>query len=211
VSTTFFVHVLDWRGDARPDMQYYLNVSGVIDVLKLSPTTLGPGATRGVSYHQQFTTTGGTGAATWAVSSGTLPSGWSLSTTGLLSGTATTDGTYTFGIKATDAANPPQTSTQQFTLQIADPLTITSPATWPNACVNKPYSFQVTTSGGIPPIVFAASSNLIFVSSLDPNTGIFSGMPSATGTYSMQLSANDSSQPSSGQVQAVTINVVTCP
>ena len=29
-ATTFYVHVLDWRGDARPDMQYFLQVSGVV-------------------------------------------------------------------------------------------------------------------------------------------------------------------------------------
>ena len=29
-STTFYVHVFDWRGDARPDMVYGLQVSGVI-------------------------------------------------------------------------------------------------------------------------------------------------------------------------------------
>ena len=26
---TFYVHVLDWRGDARPDMNYSLSVSGL--------------------------------------------------------------------------------------------------------------------------------------------------------------------------------------
>ncbi len=28
-ATTFFVHVVDWRGDARPDLLYTINVSGV--------------------------------------------------------------------------------------------------------------------------------------------------------------------------------------
>jgi Putative Ig domain len=212
VSTTFYVHVLDWRGDARPDLQYYLNVSGVIEPLKLSPTTLGPGATRGVSYSQQFTTTGGTGTSTWSVSGGALPPGWSLSTSGLLSGMATTDGTYAFTIKATDAANPPQIATQQYTQQIAEPLTITSPATFPNACVDKPYSFQVTTSGGLPPVSFGFSSSAwVAINLLDQNSGIFSGMTNVTGTFTGRLSAGDSAQPPSGQLQTVTLTVVTCP
>jgi hypothetical protein len=211
VSTTFYVHVLDWRGDARPDMLYYLNVSGVIEPLKLSPTTLGAGATRGVSYQQQFTKTGGTGAATWMVSGGALPPGWSLSTGGLLSGVATTDGTYTFAITAKDSANPPQTASQQYTLQIAEPVTITSPATWPNACANKPYSFQVTTSGGLPPIFFGFSSAHWVAINPDQSTGIFSGTANGTGTFTGNLSANDSAQPSSGQLQTVTLTVVTCP
>jgi hypothetical protein len=37
-ATTFYVHVLDWRGDARPDMWYALQVSGVVSPL----TILGP-------------------------------------------------------------------------------------------------------------------------------------------------------------------------
>jgi hypothetical protein len=59
-STTFYVHVFDWRGDARPDMQYYLNVSGVTEPLRLT-TSLGLGATRGLSYQQQCTSSGGSG------------------------------------------------------------------------------------------------------------------------------------------------------
>src|SRR5205085_6103420 len=52
--TTFYLHVLDWRGDARPDMQYFLNISGVVEPLTISPSSLGLGATRGVNYQQQF-------------------------------------------------------------------------------------------------------------------------------------------------------------
>ena len=51
-------------------MLYYLNISGVIEPLRIAPTTLGWGATRGVAYQQQFTTTGGTGSVTWTLSGG---------------------------------------------------------------------------------------------------------------------------------------------
>src|SRR6266481_6770 len=87
---TFYVHVLDWRGDARPDMQYYLNISGVNEPLKIT-TSLGIGSTRGVNYQQQMASTGGTGNVSWSVTAGVLPAGWSLPSSGLLSGVATTD------------------------------------------------------------------------------------------------------------------------
>jgi hypothetical protein len=205
-----YAHVFDWRGDARPDMQYYLNVSGVVEPLKISPNSLGAGATRGVSYQQQFTTTGGTGNVSWALDGGSLPAGWNLSSAGLLSGTATTDGFYTFAIKGTDSGNPAQTARVQFTIQIAEPVTITSSAVLPNACVNKPYSFTVTTTGGIPPIFFGFISSS-WVINLDSSTGTFSGTPTVTGTFTGSLSANDSAQPSSGQGQVVTLSVVNCP
>ncbi|MBZ5701596.1 MAG: Ig domain-containing protein [Acidobacteriia bacterium] len=208
---TFYLRVFDWRGDARPDMQYFLNISGVIDPLVIKPSSLGPGATRGVSYQQQFSSTGGTGTVTWALDSGTLPPGWSLSSAGLLSGTATTNGTYTFTVMATDTGNPPQVARMQYTMQITDPVTITSPAVWPNACVNQPYSFQVTVSGGLPPYGFSFSSSAWIPINLNQSTGVFSGTSGGTGTFTGRVGVIDSSQPLSSAWQDVTLNVVTCP
>ena len=206
----FYVHVLDWRGDARPDMQYYLNISGVNEPLKIT-TSLGIGSTRGVNYQQQMASTGGTGNVSWSVKTGTLPTGWSLSSTGLLSGVATTDGNYSFNIQARDSANPPQTVQVQYTLAIVEPVTITSSPTFPNACVNKPYSFTVTTSGGIPPIQFSFSSNSWVGINLNQSTGTFSGFSSVTGTFTGSLGAIDGAQPFSIAGQTVTLTVVNCP
>lgn len=210
-SSTFYLHVLDWRGDARPDMTYLMNISGVVEPLKISPTDVGPGATRGASYQLQFTTSGGTGNVIWALDGGSLPTGWSLSTAGLLSGIATTDGTYTYTIKATDSANPPQVARATFTQQISEPLTITTPSTWPNACVNKPYTFTVKTSGGLPPIRYGFWSDSWPLGGFDGATATFSGTPTVVGMYVLHFGASDSSVPSSGQPQDITLNVVNCP
>lgn len=210
-SSTFYLHVLDWRGDARPDMTYLMNISGVVEPLKISPTDIGPGATRGVAYQAQFSTTGGTGNVSWALDGGTLPPGWSLSTTGLLSGVATTDGPYTYSIKATDSANPPQIARAAFTQQISEPVTITTPSTWPNACVNKSYTFTVKTSGGLPPIRYGFWSDSWPLGGFDDATATFSGTPTVLGTYVLHFGASDSSVPSSGQPQDITLNVVNCP
>lgn len=210
--TTFYLHVFDWRGDARPDMLYFLNISGVVDPLTISPTSLGVGATRGANYQQQFSTQGGTGTIIWSVGGGSLPPGWSLSSTGLLSGVATADGFYTFGIKATDSANPPQSAVTQYTLQIAEPIVITTPATWPNACLNKPYSFTVQTTGGIPPFDFGINSSAwVAVNDADHTSGVFSGTPDVLGTFTGLLGVSDSAQPPSASGQTVTLTVVACP
>jgi hypothetical protein len=210
-ANTFYAHVFDWRGDARPDMQYFLNVSGVIEPLKIMPATLGPGATRGVNFQQQFSATGGTGNVTWSLDGGNFPPGWSITAAGLLGGVATTDGFYTFVIKATDSSNPPQTARTSYTVQIAEPLVITSPATFPTACANKPYTFQVKTSGGLPPLFFSFSSPAWISINLDTSTGIFSGTTDVIGTFHGMLGVGDSAQPSSGQVQNVSLTVTNCP
>ena len=211
-TTTFYVHVFDWRGDARPDMVYSLNVTGAIDPLTISPTSLGAGATRGVDYQQQFTGAGGSGKITWTLDGGNPPTGWGLSSTGLLSGVATVDGTYTFAIKATDSGNPQQTARVQFTLQIAEPLVITTSPIFPNACVNKPYSFQMQTTGGLPPITFGAGSGTLWVGiNVDPVTGLFTGSSPVTGTFTTGAGAVDSAQPPSRAGQQISITVVNCP
>jgi hypothetical protein len=192
-------------------MTYFLNISGVIEPLAISPKDIGPGATRGVNYQLQFTASGGTGNVVWSVDGGSLPTGWSLSSSGFLSGVATTDGAYAFAIKATDSASPPQTARAQYSLQIAEPLVITTPSTWPNACINKPYSFTVKTSGGLPPIRYGFWSDSWVLNGFDDVTGTFSGTPAVLGTFTLHFGASDSAVPSSGASQDISLTVVNCP
>jgi hypothetical protein len=186
------------------------NISGVNEPLKIT-TSLGIGSTRGVNYQHQMASSGGTGNVSWSVKTGALPTGWSLSSAGLLSGVATTDGNYSFSIQARDSANPPQTVQVQYALAIVEPVTITSSPTFPNACVNKPYSFTVSTSGGIPPIQFSFSSNSWVGINLNQSTGTFSGFSSVSGTFTGSLGAIDGAQPYSIAGQTVTLTVVNCP
>ncbi len=71
-------------------------------VLTIAPTTLPPGSV-GVAYNQTLTTTGGTAPYTYSVTTGTLPGGVALSTGGVLSGTPTASGNFSFTVTATDA------------------------------------------------------------------------------------------------------------
>ena len=76
-----------------------------------------PGGEVGVSYSDQLTVTGGTSPFTWSVSAGSLPGGVTLNaSTGLLSGTPTTAGTYSFTVKVTDSSG--LSSTEAVTLTV---------------------------------------------------------------------------------------------
>ena len=76
-----------------------------IDVLtRLVGTAVTPSAMEeSLAYSYTFAVSGATGAVTWGVSSGAIPAGITLSPAGVLSGTATTYGTFAFTITATDA------------------------------------------------------------------------------------------------------------
>lgn len=79
-ATTFYVHVLDWRGDARPDMGYELLVQGTVPPLSITATTLVP-ATRGLSYSQALSSLNGIGTVLWSKAGGNLPPGIVLART----------------------------------------------------------------------------------------------------------------------------------
>jgi hypothetical protein len=76
----------------------------------------------GTPYSQQFPTTAPAGALRYAVTAGALPSGLSLSAGGLLSGTPTAGGVFSFSITITDPSNA--TDTLPCTLTVWNPQPI---------------------------------------------------------------------------------------
>jgi hypothetical protein len=206
-TTTFYVHVFDWRGDARPDMFYYLSVSGVAIPLVIGPI---PAADRGVPYSASLFASNATGTVTWAITAGSLPPGLSLQN-GVISGTATTDGSYSFTLQATDAGPPTKVASAQETIVVGEPVKITSTASWPNGCINQPYSFTVQTIGGVPPLQYVLNGGPWPIYTIDQSTGTYSGTPGPTwvGTWTVQVGVNDASL--HGDSQLVTLTVQQCP
>jgi len=207
---TFYLHVLDWRGDARPDMPYGINTTGTMNPLAIISVNGFRGTIRGTNFQQGLSTIGATGNVTWTIDSGTLPPGWSLTSGGSLGGVATTDGYYTFVIRATDSSTPPQTATAPYSITVAEPITITSTSNPPNACLDQPFTFALRTAGGIPPFQFSIFANTLPVP-FNYSSGVFSGYATSAGTFSMNLTVFDSGNPGSSASQALTFNVVTCP
>jgi Putative Ig domain len=79
-----------------------INVNSSITITTASPLATG---TVGIGYTITLQATGGTNPYTWLVTGGSLPPGLILSNGGVLSGTPTTSGNYTFVVTATDSSN----------------------------------------------------------------------------------------------------------
>jgi hypothetical protein len=86
-----------------------------------------PAATVGSPYSQTLSASGGTPPYHWSVASGSLPPGLTLSDAGLLAGTPTTAGNYSFGVGVSDA----NTAGAQATLTLAVAGTAPPPASVP--------------------------------------------------------------------------------
>jgi large repetitive protein len=206
-ATTFYVHVFDWRGDARPDMGYSLGVSGVASAMSITSPPLIPDA-RTNNYLQQMMAANGIGTVTWSKTAGNLPPGIALGTNGSLSGVATANGTYAFTLQATDSGTPPQTATAQESILVVDPVKITSSPNLPDACVNKPYTFTPTKTGGLAPFDWTIFGFWIGINP-DRSTGVFSGTSLVTGTYSVSFGVLDATE--TGDSQTITLTINQCP
>jgi len=90
-------------------------------------TTL-PAAIVGVPYSFTLQATGGKAPLTWTLGPGsTLPTGLTLSSAGVISGTPSGSGSFSFTVKVSDSTTgTPQSSTQTFQLSIAGRKTDTS-------------------------------------------------------------------------------------
>lgn len=113
---------LQASGDVR-----YLNVLEPAPYA-LAPTSFSPvpvavqlkGGTIGLSYAETISVNGGIAPYSFTVASGTLPTGTALgSSSGIISGTPTTPGTYSFSIHVTDTNG--STGVQAFQIVIASP------------------------------------------------------------------------------------------
>jgi large repetitive protein len=121
---------------------------------------------------------------------GALPPGVNLAGNGLIAGTPTTNGSFSFIVTATDANG--FTGNQSYTINIGQALTL-APLSLPNASVNAPYSQTLSATGGIAPYTFTIINGSVL--GLNASTGVISGTPTNAGTFTFTVSANDSTAP----------------
>ena len=185
--------------DENPPSQSWCRVSTaqreftfkVIEGLKIQQNSLSPKNATFLNepYSFQLTTNGG-GSYTWSVDSGSLPAGVGLNTsTGLLSGTPTAVGDFTFKIKVTDGT---RTDVQTYTLTVVQRLKLTA-ARVQAAEVGLPFTLTPSATGGRGPYTWSITNGGALPAgvTLDPATGAFSGQPTTPGTFALKLMVKD--------------------
>ncbi|MFN7973093.1 MAG: Ig domain-containing protein [Acidobacteriota bacterium] len=173
--------------------------------ITVTPPTL-PAGSVGVPYSQTLGANGGTAPYTFAVTAGALPPGLTLTTGGVLSGTPTTGGSFSFTVTATDANGCPGVRSYQFL--ICGNISL-SPASLPNGLVGQAYSQTITGSGGTAPYTFAITAGTVPPGLTLATTGVLSGTPTTSGTYSFTATATDANGCAGGRPYTIQIcNVI---
>lgn len=172
-------------------------------------TTSVPDGVTNQAYSQTVAASGGTGARTWSVSAGSLPTGLSLNaSTGAISGTPTATGTFNFTVQVQDSGTPQQSDTQALTIRIAAPLTITT-ASLPNGADNSPYNATVSATGGLGTLTWSISAGSLPTGlSLNSGTGAITGTPTVGGSFSFTVQVRDSSNPQLSDTQGFTVLIL---
>lgn len=113
-SFAFTVQVRDSSMPPQTDEEEY-----TILVLEIATTSLADGTT-GAPYSQALMAVAGTGALSWSLAAASvLPAGLTLSAAGVVSGTPTAPGSYSFTVQVTDSDTPPRTDTQSVAMLVA--------------------------------------------------------------------------------------------
>jgi hypothetical protein len=108
-----------------------------------------PDAPLGGNYSVTLQAKGGLTPYTWTIQDGRLPTGVTLSGDGVLSGTPTGVGSFTFTIQVADSFTPTQRASRTFSMAVSTVVSITT-TTLPHAIQNVAYSQQLQASGTSP-------------------------------------------------------------
>jgi hypothetical protein len=175
--------------------------------LQITTPSLLPGAPLGQPYTQMLLERGGVGALTWTLTGGALPTGITLSTNGILQGTPTSTGTFTFTAQLVDSSAPGKIASATFSLTVSGPTLVFGAQSLPTALIGFGYTPPLVVSGGTAPFSFAITGGAPPSGITLGSNGIFSGSATTVGSSTFTVTVTDSSVPQQSASQALTIQV----
>ena len=123
-----------------------------------------------------------------------------MSSGGVISGTPSVSGTFTFGVTVTDSSSKAQNKTVTFSIVVAPvqtaptALSIGSGALSAGA-VGVSYAVSLNVSGGTPGYTWSLASGKLPAGLALSSAGVISGTPTASGTSTFAVAVQDSGSP----------------
>jgi len=186
-SYTFTIRATNAAG--YNDQAFTESVTGVAPTI----TTSSLGSVYRAFAVSQTLAVSGSSTITFAVQSGSLPAGLSLNTsTGVISGTPTTVGSYTFTIRATNSYG---TNDKAFTGSVIQSTPVIVETALNSMAPSTAFSQTLTLTTGGPTITWSVQSGTLPAGlSLNASTGTISGTPTTAGSYTFTIRATNGSE-----------------
>jgi hypothetical protein len=166
-----------------------------------------PPATVSEEYSVLLQTESGVPPRSWSLVSGSLPPGLQLDPNlGGIWGIPAASGTFNFRVRVTDSAT--NAAEQSYSLEVtgeAKPLLITTLAPT-NALPDIYYDGEIGYDGGAPPYRFTLlSGSLPPGVELNPETGLITGVPTASGDFGFIVQLTDGTGQTTNKALAITV------
>ncbi len=196
-SATFTATVSDSGSPMQAaTVQESITVSASASTLNINAGALASGKT-GTGYSATLSATGGTPGYTWSVISGSLPAGLTLSASGVILGTPTASGIFSFTVGVQDSGSPVDTASVQESITVSSPgstLSITAAALGAGT-TGTGYSATLSATGGTPGYTWSVTSGSMPAGLTMSAGGVISGTPTASGSCSFTVGVQDSGSP----------------
>ena len=161
-------------------------------------------ASLGNGFERALTVAGGSPVFDWQLKSGALPPGLTLSAAGVIAGTPTQAGQYSFEVEVTDG-NGLKTA-KALSLLVVN-LRIVNAATLPEAVANAVYPVVLEARDGALPYAWSVTAGELPPGMTLTAAGSFSGRPLQAGTFQFTVAVTDND--GSQVTRAFTMEVLT--
>jgi hypothetical protein len=161
-----------------------------------------PTGSVGNPYSASLSASGGSTPYNWSVAAGQLPTGLTLSSSGLLSGTPTASGQFSFTVQVIDSSSTQQKATAAYSLSVAASTTSAlaiSTTSLPSGTVNSSYYASLSAKGGVAPYTWSLAAGQLPPGVALTSNGQLSGIPTTSSSYNLDAMATDQAGQSTTQ------------
>ncbi len=193
VGSTDVFEITEATATGNGDVQVTITINPSASPITVLPASL-PTLTAGTPFSQTLTSSGGLAPYTYTLQSGVLPIGVTLSSGGVLSGTPTQRGAYSFSVRSTDATAPTgQFVDRGYTGSVQNPILAISPATG-TAIQGVPFSQSLVITGGVAPHICQLETGTLPVGISVSSACVISGTTAAApGNFPVTIRVTDAS------------------